>query len=188
VLFRSPVFFSCRVPAPCFRLLHFPQCVSAASPALQTLTPCTHNTTRHSDLELAYQLNLAAEAAAAAAAGGEPTATAAADWSGLVPGACVAARHEATFDYGAVVDIEGQEDLVGLVYPDHGAKDLTGGCGAVVMRQLVVVLVRSAREHAATPLSLEANQTMTPPLKTRSLPAALLLPFTCSTQQSLARR
>jgi hypothetical protein len=92
----------------------------------------------HSDLELAYKLHLEAEQAAAAAAaaaaedggsGGEVEQSAPVDFSGLSPGALASVKLDQMAEYGAIMDIVGQEDLVGLVHPHQGASDaeLLGG-------------------------------------------------------------
>lgn len=87
-----------------------------------------------SDLELAYKLHLAAEQAAVAAAedgasGGEVEQSPPVDWSNLYPGALAAVKLDQVVDYGAIMDIVGQEDLVGLVHPHQGASqpELLGG-------------------------------------------------------------
>lgn len=81
-----------------------------------------------------------AEAAAAAAGDADAdgdavvadaAAAAAADWSNLAPGCLVGARHHHNAGYGAIMDIEGQDDLVGLVLPDQGAKDLGERLGSI---------------------------------------------------------
>jgi hypothetical protein len=80
-----------------------------------------------SDLQLASELNQAAEEAAAAAAadgqgdGSSEGAAAAVDWAGLFPpGKVVSASVHELRDYGTVMDLEAHPDVVGLVVPDQG--------------------------------------------------------------------
>jgi hypothetical protein len=90
-----------------------------------------------SDLELAYKLHLEAEQAAADAAmedggsGGEVEPSNPVDYSALYPGALATVKLDQMAEYGAIMDIVGQEDLVGLVHPHQGAADpeLLGGEG-----------------------------------------------------------
>jgi hypothetical protein len=61
--------------------------------------------------------------------GAEVEATDPVDFLALYPGAVADVRLDHMADYGAIMDIVGQEDLVGLVHPHQGAQDeaLLGG-------------------------------------------------------------
>lgn len=61
--------------------------------------------------------------------GGEVEQSNPADFSLLYPGALAAVKLDQVVDYGAIMDIVGQEDLVGLVHPHQGSQDkaLLGG-------------------------------------------------------------
>jgi hypothetical protein len=78
---------------------------------------------------LAYKLHLEAEAAAAADAGSEADQSTPIDFTGLAPGSLAPVRLDQIADYGAIMDVVGQDDLVGLVHPHQGAtdKELLGG-------------------------------------------------------------
>jgi hypothetical protein len=99
------------------------------------LTPFFPAVHTPSDLELAYKLHTEAEQAAADAAmedggsGAEVEASTPVDFAALYPGAVADVRLDQMADYGAIMDIVGQEDLVGLVHPHQGAEDekLLGG-------------------------------------------------------------
>lgn len=98
-----------------------------------TLSPPAAHTS--SDLDLAYKLHTEAEQAAADAAmedggsGAEVEQSNPVDFAALYPGAVADVKLDQMADYGAIMDIVGQEDLVGLVHHHQGAQDeeLLGG-------------------------------------------------------------
>jgi hypothetical protein len=63
--------------------------------------------------------------------GGEVEPSNPVDYSALYPGALATVKLDQMAEYGAIMDIVGQEDLVGLIHPHQGAADpeLLGGEG-----------------------------------------------------------
>uniref|UniRef100_A0A383V4G5 S1 motif domain-containing protein n=1 Tax=Tetradesmus obliquus TaxID=3088 RepID=A0A383V4G5_TETOB len=117
-----------------------------------------------SDLELAYTLQQQ-QAAAEEADGGsgsgaeeEAATAAAADWVALTPGRTVAGKLHELRGYGAVIDVEGYPDVVGLVTPDHGGIADLQGTGSLDLCILDVVKTSGLVELSKLPALLNMQQ------------------------------